>query len=115
VAEESPSTTVVPSFHRNHRTEVGIEKLAVLGLAMMYSQSQAQWKGARVIASPHRWSKFRKQLDYVEHGMVCFFPHGMPLIVGLAKEILGSGGTYGVWVIVGSVTLFALAVLALAS
>jgi hypothetical protein len=38
----------------------------------------------------------------------------MPLIVGLAKEILGSGGG-GVWVIVGSVTLLALAVLASAS
>ena len=79
------------------------------------TEHQAQWKGARVARAPIDGQNFRKQLDYVEHGMVCFFPHGMPLIVGLAKEILGSGGTYGVWVIVGSMTLFALAVLALAS
>jgi len=38
----------------------------------------------------------------------------MALTGGLAKEILGSGGG-GVWVIVGSMTLFALAVLASAS
>ena len=57
-----PVNDVVPSFHRNHRAEVVIEKVAVVGLGMMILAVPSAAERGSHFASPHRRSKFRQLL-----------------------------------------------------
>ena len=97
------------SFHRNHRAELVIEKVAVVGLPMMIlAVLSAADRGSR-FASPYRWSKFRQLLALAGAW------HSRPFrawdgFVGLATGVSSAGGAV-VTVSVATAQPFVLAVL----